>query len=465
MSFESKRRAHPHRARRISRRRMLAESAAAPFALSSLVRAQTAASAAWVWTGAVTATSAIVKARIVGTPNDLHLQVDADEQLSRATRFPISASMSPPGSGLATFVADGLSPDTRYFYALADGDRRLIAGEFRTFAGRAMSFKFAAASCAGGNMFSSISNHQIFSIIEARKPLFMLHMGDMHYSNIGRNDIRAFRRAYDAVLTQPRQAALFRRTPIVYMWDDHDYGPDDSDRTSPARVASRRAYAETVPHYPLVLDNGNVTTIQQEFTGGRIRFIASDLRSERDPTPLPDGPNKSSLGAAQRERLFAAVQRAVDDGVPLVFWVSSVPWITRTGSPQDGWQPFAWERQAVSDRLDALGLTHRIVMLSGDAHMVAIDDGTNSNYASRARPGERGFAVLQASPLDRSPSIKGGPYSHGVSDINHQFGWVEVDDDGETVQVTLSGLDRSGRQIRGMRLQLRCRNGVCEVMK
>jgi len=444
---------------------MLAESAAAPFALSSLVRAQATVNAVWVWAGAITATSATVKARIAGQPGDLHLEVDADGQFSKAKRFPFAGEVNAAGGGVATFIADGLSPNSRYFYAVASGDRRLITGEFSTFDTRPMSFRFAAASCAGGSMFSSISNDPIFSVIETRRPLFMLHMGDMHYSNISRNDIAAFRRAYDAVLTQPRQAALYRHTPIVYMWDDHDYGPDDSDRTSPSCDASRRAYAETVPHYPLVLNNGAVTTIQQEFTVGRIRFIVSDLRSARDPIREPDGPEKSMLGVAQRDWLFAAFQRAVDDKVPLVFWVSSVPWITRTGSPQDGWQPFAWERRAIADRLEALGLTQRVVMLSGDAHMVAIDDGTNSNYASHARPGERAFAVLQASPLDRSPSIKGGPYSHGVSDVNHQFGWVDVDDNGDTVRITLTGQDKAGRQIPGMRLQLQCRNGVCEVMK
>jgi hypothetical protein len=44
-------------------------------------------------------------------------------------------------------------------------------------------------------------------------------------------------------------------------------------------------------------------------------------------------------------------------------------------------------------------------MISGDAHMVAIDDGTNSDYADG---GGGGFPVFHAGALDRSSSVKGG---------------------------------------------------------
>jgi alkaline phosphatase D len=326
-----------------------------------------------------------------------------------------------------------------------------------------MAFRFAFASCAGGWVLSSTSNHPIFSTIEARRPHFMLHMGDLHYRNIGRDDITAFRNAYDAVLTRSRQASLFRRTPVVYMWDDHDYGPNDSDRTSRSRPSARLAYTEHVPHYPLALQNGAVGSIQQEFTVGRVRFIVSDLRSERDPLSQADGAGKSMLGAPQRDWLVAAFTRAASDQVPLVFWVGSVPWITREGDPEHGWQPYSWERQWLADRLASLGLARRLVMLSGDAHMVAIDDGRNSNYATGAK-GERGFPVVHAAPLDRGPRIKGGPYSGGVSERNHQFGWADVEDDGTTVRATLTAHDERGRQIPGMQLRLVCRGGVCEIV-
>ena len=51
-----------------------------------------------------------------------------------------------------------------------------------------------------------------------------------------------------------------------------------------------------------------------------------------------------------------------------------------------------------------------VVMLAGDAHMIAADDGSHSNYSGL--PGSS-FPVLQAAPIDQQTSIKGGPYSEG----------------------------------------------------
>jgi hypothetical protein len=65
--------------------------------------------------------------------------------------------------------------------------------------------------------------------------------------NISRNDFQAFSRAYDTVLGQPRQASLHRRVPIAYVWDDHDFGPNDTDRLAPSRAAARHAYDAFVP--------------------------------------------------------------------------------------------------------------------------------------------------------------------------------------------------------------------------
>ena len=54
-------------------------------------------------------------------------------------------------------------------------------------------------------------------------------------------------------------------------------------------------------------------------------------------------------------------------------------------------------------------------MLSGDAHMLAFDDGRNNAHG--------GFVVAQAAPLDRFVRRKGGPYSHDPPDQrNGQFG-------------------------------------------
>ena len=60
--------------------------------------------------------------------------------------------------------------------------------------------------------------------------------------------------------------------------------------------------------------------VDQSFTVGRVRFILSDLRSERDPDA------RRMMSAAQDAWLRAELLAARDSGSPLIFWVSSVPW-------------------------------------------------------------------------------------------------------------------------------------------
>jgi hypothetical protein len=68
---------------------------------------------------------------------------------------------------------------------------------------------------------------------------------------------------------------------------------------------------------------------------------------------------------------------------------------------------------------------------------------------------------MHAAPLDRKTSVKGGPYSHGVSQRRGQFGLVDVIDDGARLTVELGGRDRGGSPIPGMRLVLSCDGQQC----
>jgi len=223
---------------------------------------------------------------------------------------------------------------------------------------------------------------------------------------------------------KPGQAALYRKIPIAYVWDDHDYGPNDSDASSPGREAARIAFRETVPHYDSV-QSGDAP-INHAFTIGRVRFVLTDSRSERTDATM--------LGADQIQWLIDELISASQTHA-LVVWGNPVPWIVEPREGGDSWSGFPDERLRIADALASAGVDN-LVMLSGDAHIVALDDGTNSDY-STDRVG--GFPVLHAAALDRPGGAKGGPYTQGPVEGGGQYGLVQVDDDGDTIAVTLSG--------------------------
>ncbi len=79
-----------------------------------------------------------------------------------------------------------------------------------------------------------------------------------------------------------------------------------------------------------------------------------------------------------------------------------------------------------------------LLMVSGDAHMLAYDDGSHTDYSGR---GETAFPLLQAAALDRKPSVKGGPYSGPVLPGAGQFGLVRVEPRRTGVHLTIDGMD------------------------
>jgi phosphodiesterase/alkaline phosphatase D-like protein len=329
-----------------------------------------------------------------------------------------------------------------------------LPGTFRTFREGAWSFSVAFASCAVTG-----SRNAIFDTVRTLRPDLFVHTGDFHYEDIGRDDPAAYRHAYDAVLGSPVQGRLFRSVPVAYTWDDHDFGGNNANGSSRSRPAVQAVYRQFVPHYALDDDGGG---IQHAFTMGRVPVIVTDSRSYRSSS-RGEARLRTILGPRQRTWLKDKLGAAA--GAPLVIWVNSVPWIARATSGADNWGAYAAEREEIANHVASLGLTRRLLVLSGDAHMVAIDDGTHSNYATGTGRGQRGFVVMHAAPLDRRTSEKGGPYSHGISRERGQFGLVDVTDDGQKLSIELSGRDRAGARIPGMVLALSCDGQACRIVR
>jgi hypothetical protein len=387
----------------------------------------------WIWAGGVTEDGATVVARVPGSgPTRLALSTTPD--LSTPTFITADG-----GGSVYRFSIHGLEPDTRYHYAVEhtgdlDGER---AGTFRTFPNGPFTFTVAFGSCARLG-----SNGAVFDTIRETEPDLYLILGDWYYADIHENSVEVFEKVYDKTLTQPSQAALYRSVPIAYTWDDHDYGPNDAAADSPSREAALASYRRLVPHYPLAFPGAD-DPITQAFTIGRVRFLLTDTRSARTPKTAADGPSKTMLGTDQLAWLERELL-AADDEYPVIIWVNSVPWIADADPGADHWGGYAAEREHIA----AFIADHDIdgvVMLAGDAHMLAIDDGTNSNFAPQ---GETAFPVMHAAALDRVGSEKGGPYSEGAFPGGGQYGSMIVHDDGgDEITVELIGRDWTGREI------------------
>lgn len=397
------------------------------------------------WVGGVTSAEATIKAAVAnGVASQLVLSHNSD--LSNPLQFAPTTISGSQEMTVVSFALTGLQSDRQFHYALRiDGalatDRQ---GRFRTFPAenQPASFTFACAGDAkGGDLFSGFSNHQVFDLIRTENPLFFIHLGDLHYADTDSTVIADHVDRYRQVLSAARQAQLYRNVPLAYVWDDHDFCGNASDGRAQGRRAARLAYQKCVPHYPLVEGEGDAAIYQQPFTVGRVRFILTDGRSERTSRTEPDSATKTILGTRQKQWLKDRLLEGKDQ-FRLQVWVSSVPWIgdpEEDGDDTDAWFSYATERAEIGDFIEQNKIAN-ILMLCADSHMIAFDDGTNNRGAT----GAGRFPIFCASPLDRSNSVKGGPYSHGIfAEHKGQYGLVRINDTGgETVQVIVTGKHR-----------------------
>ena len=149
------------------------------------------------------------------------------------------------------------------------------------------------------------------------------------------------------------------------------------------------------------------------------------------------------LGADQLE-WFEDELLAANEEYPVIVWMNNVPWIASEQESADHWGGYTTERAEIADFIADNGIDG-LFMIAGDAHMVAIDDGTNSDYS---QSGGGGFPVLHAAALDRPGSEKGGPYSEGAFPGAGQFGVVDVaDDGGDEIGISMTGMSYSGAEL------------------
>ena len=386
----------------------------------------------WLWVGAVTPTSAVITAKLDAPAPDPVLVVEGSD----GTRSRVVGSTDE--HDVSRLELTGLSPATDYQVALGDPNGLSGGGgpeaTFRTFPEGPADFTIALGSCSRVG-----SNGAVFDAIRALEPELFVIDGDFYYANIDRNEPGLFREVLDLTLSRPGQSALYRTTPVAYVWDDHDYAGNNADRTAVTRPAVMEVYREYVPHYPLA-DDGS--PIYQAFDIGRVRVIVTDTRADRSPASDPDGPDKTMLGDEQQAWLEQQLL-AADDTSPLIIWVNPVPWIGSAEEGADGWAGYSTERAELANFITEHEIDG-ILVLSGDAHMVAIDDGGNTGYTSG---GGDGFPLLHAGALDRPGHMKGGPYSEGALPGSGQFGTVEVDDLGDRLHVRLAGRDWEGNEL------------------
>jgi hypothetical protein len=371
----------------------------------------------YFWSGRLTPESILINAKF-SADCSVRAVVSTDPNFSTTIYSASQNAVNASNNRILSFPVSGLATNTQYYYRFEVNGNIITSnaaqGQFKTPVDGPMSFNFILASCAFN------SDHAAYDKMAEHETLFYLNGGDLHYANISTTSVVDHLEAYeDEVLSKDRSADFLKSRPIAYVWDDHDFCGDNSFGAVAGREAARLAYQQYVPHYPLGAGSGDVP-IYQAFTIGRVRFIITDLRSER-----VSGVTK--MGLMQKNWFKSEVLAARDNG-QIIAWVSPTSY---SGNITDNWGGYTDERTELANFFRDNDIENMFI-LSGDAHMVAIDNGDNADFASGV-PNTHRYPIFQAAAINNFGSNKGGTYSEGVWTnpfiTTGQYGLVTVTDD------------------------------------
>ena len=396
------------------------------------------------WAGALTASSVRVIADTAPPTNGSLLVADNEAMTGAVTIGPVTATIN----GILDFSVTGLDPDTQYWYVVdAGGLNTSYKGTFRTHPGpigEPLSYIFGAAGDAGlvgagddSYITDAVSNNPVFDTMRVQCAAegwgWFSHLGDLHYRNYNVNDPALFREAYDenhnfnlGFNPGARQGMFLRGQAITYVWDDHDFGGNDSNRTVASNPAANLVYRECVPHYPL--GSGGSTGIYQSWQVGRVLYVATDSRSFRDPNSDPQGPAKTLLGTAQKQWFENLLMTARDTGAEALVWQSSSRWIGGT----DTWSSFEHERAEMVQMFGDTGWLERMLFMTADEHALSICSGPYNPYGR--------FPMFMFASMDSSYGTNSTEiYDVGQNQGRQQYGTMRVTDHGHSIALTGTG--------------------------
>ncbi|HUU11296.1 MAG TPA: alkaline phosphatase D family protein [Phycisphaerae bacterium] len=286
----------------------------------------------------------------------------------------------PAGRGAAGTQADadftavvevtGLQPATRYHYrVLVDGREALDApAEFRTFpkAGEPAAFDVIF----GGGAGYTPQHERMWTTLASRRPLAMLFMGDNVYIDAPKSPT-VQRYCYYRRRSRPEFRAFAASTAAFAIWDDHDFGDDNSaGGPDPDKPAWKRAVLNVFRENWVNPSYGGGEAQPGcwfRFAIGDVDFFMLDCRYWRDRKAKPP----SMLGPVQKAWLKEALGAST---ATFKVVASSVPWAldAKPGS-KDHWGGFMEERDELFSFL-ADRRVGGVVLLSADRHRTDLWD-------------------------------------------------------------------------------------------
>lgn len=359
------------------------------------------------------------------------------------------------GDMIARFNISGLTTGTGYDYELYLNNERVelpYATSFQTqtqwrFRTDPPAFRVALGSCTyindspfdrPGKPYGA--GYEIFDSILREKPDAMIWLGDnVYYREPDWLGEAAMRYRYSHTRRTPEMQALLASVHNYAVWDDHDYGPNDSDRTFRGREWALNVFRD----YWANSTYGTLETpgVFGRFEWGDVEFFMLDDRTYRSPNNTPPSDNaKTMWGDAQ----FAWLRDALRSSNATFKIVVNGSQVMNPLAVFENLAIFPFEQQKLIDFIRDARI-EGVMFLSGDRHHTELirrnEPGLYPLYDFTSSALTSGGSRLEAEA--NNPARVAGTWVTG----QRNFGLLEFSGAAKERRLTMRTLDTNGKEL------------------
>ena len=294
-----------------------------------------------------------------------------------------------------------------------------------------------------GSCLKQDKSMPIFKSIKKDSFNLFLMIGDNVYGDSETEDLKELKLAYKK---QKKNFEMMELDfPFEAIWDDHDYGMNDSGKDYPYKESSKKLFLN---FWNIPLDDirrsreGLYFDLTYEIDDKKLQILFLDTRTFRDTLMPSDDvgapgkeryiPNNDSSLTILGEKQWNWLTKKINQPVNFRIIVSSIQFLS-IGHGWESWNNFPHERIKLIDLIDNTNLDHTLV-ISGDRHRGGIYQLKTSNG--------RIISEMTSSSLNASFPNKEeyGPLRIGSTFVEENYGAILIHSIDNSMSVSLKNI-------------------------
>lgn len=283
------------------------------------------------------------------------------------------------------------------------------------------------------------TDYNIFSTIASSKPDLFLWVGDNTYlREADWNSRSGIIHRYSHTRSLPEMQPLLGSVHNYATWDDHDFGPNNADRTYRLKEVTLEAFQQFWGNQTYGTDG--TKGIFGRFTWGDAEFFLLDDRYHRSPNDAPDDEHKTMFGKEQLQWLKDCL---VSSSAPFKFIVNGNQVLNADGEYYEAMPQFTREYAELVSYIK----TNRIpgiIFLSGDRHHTELVVHTDSTFYPLYDFTSSALTSGLNHPLSEKEQKNPSRVAGTLVNDRHNFGMLRFSGPRTDRTVTLECIDLTG---------------------